>query len=86
LAHRHSRLFFRQYSHVYPGIDITYYQADNLLEFGWTVRPGADPSRIRMRFPKAEEIRLDGDGDVILRAGDASTVRHAPRTYQKAKP
>ena len=42
---------------VYPGIDIVYYGKGQTLEYDFELAPGADPSRIRMRFDGADSIR-----------------------------
>lgn len=67
---------------VYPGIDLTYYQRDGLLEHDWIVRPGADLSRIRMRFSPGTGVRLDAGGNLILQAGEATVRWQAPRSYE----
>ena len=54
---------------VYPGIDIVYYGKGQTLEYDFELAPGADPSRIRMRFEGADTIHLGPQGQVILEIG-----------------
>jgi hypothetical protein len=66
---------------VYPGIDVVYYIRDGLFEYDFVVQPGADPSRIRLRFRGAQEVKIQG-GELVLRAG-AQQMRHRrPKIYQ----
>ena len=37
-------------TNLYPGIDVVYYGKGGELEYDFDLAPGADPSRIRMRF------------------------------------
>ena len=61
---------------LYPGIDILYHGGDSGLEFDFIVAPGADPSRIRLRFDA--RVRLTRTGDLA-----AAGVRfHKPRVFQ----
>lgn len=52
------------YRDVYAGIDLVYYGNQRELEYDFVVAPGANPDAIRLRFEGAEEMRIDGDGDL----------------------
>jgi hypothetical protein len=69
------------YESVYPGVDLVYYGTQGQLEYDFRVAPGADPSRIALKFDGAS-ARLD-NGDLVLatRAGDVRF--HAPNVYQQ---
>lgn len=83
-------------SGVYPGIDILYYGAGTRLEYDFEVAPGADPSRIRIKFEGSGTPRLNAAGDVVLGSGqqsgdgssddtpDDTIVQRAPQIYQLA--
>lgn len=68
---------------VYPGIDIVYYGKGQALEYDFELAPGADPSRIRMRFEGADTIRLGPQGQVILGLGDRQVTQNPPVVYQR---
>jgi hypothetical protein len=70
------------YREAYPGIDLVYRAAGKLLEYDFVVSPGADPRRIRLRFPGAQRIRLDADGALVLHAGNAELRQPLPVVYQ----
>lgn len=54
---------------IYPGIDIVYYFSGRQLEFDFVVSPGADPSRIRLRFEGSPRPRLDAKGNLVFSNG-----------------
>jgi hypothetical protein len=68
---------------IYPGIDILYYGKGQSLEYDFELAPGADPSRIRMRFEGADTIRLGAQGQLILGLGDRQVTQNPPVVYQR---
>ncbi len=81
--HRDIPQFARvRYEGVYPGVNLAYYGRQGQLEYDFEVAPGADPSRIKMRFPGAEKTVLQESGDLILTSGQGELRLKAPRIYQ----
>ena len=71
------------YRNVYPGIDMVFYAQVNDIEYDLVVKPGADPSLIRLHFEGAQNLRIDADGALLMDAG-SKTLRHAaPQVYQE---
>ena len=68
---------------VYPGINLVYYGQGQSLEYDFELAPGADPSRIRMRFDGADSIRLGSKGELILTIGDRQVTQNPPVVYQR---
>ncbi|GEM_PF-788822 len=63
---RYGRVIFKE---IYPATDLILKERDGNVEMVWKLRPGADPSSIRIRFPGAE-LRRDGSlgrGSVVLK-------------------
>jgi Beta-propeller repeat len=72
-----------KYSRVYPGVDLVFYGNQNLLEYDFTVSPGADPAVIALAFEGIKDMRVDDAGDLILRT-DAGEIRQSrPVVYQQ---
>ncbi len=72
-----------KYSGVYPGVDLVFYGNQNLLEYDFTVSPGADPGVIALAFEGITDLRVDEKGDLILRT-DAGEIRQSrPVVYQQ---
>lgn len=68
---------------VYPGIDMVYYGSGRQVEYDFEIQPGADPSRIRMRFDGADAMRLNDHGDLVLTADEGELTQRAPVVYQR---
>ncbi|RYG45430.1 hypothetical protein EON79_12675 [bacterium] len=52
---------------IYPGIDsLHYFNEKKGVRYDLIVRPGADASKIRMRFSGATGVRVDTKGDLLL--------------------
>jgi len=78
-----------RYENVYPGISTVFYPSSGgplqvELEQDFELRPGADPSGIRMRFAGADSLRLTEAGDLELDLGGEKIVWRKPVAYQPA--
>jgi hypothetical protein len=72
-----------KYENVYAGVDMIYYGNHNQLEYDFVVQPGADPKDIKLRFAGTDEIRIDGAGNLLIRAGSEEIRQHKPVIYQE---
>ena len=72
-----------RYTGVYPGIDLVYYGHDGNLEYDWIVSPGADPRRIRLSFDGADRLRIDKQGDLVIKLGKTEYRHRKPVVYQE---
>ena len=68
---------------VYPGIDVVYYGKGQDLEYDFEIAPGADPSKIRLRFPGAEDVKLQDNGELLLTLGSSKLGQRPPVVYQR---
>ncbi|MBI3696685.1 MAG: SBBP repeat-containing protein [Acidobacteria bacterium] len=73
-----------RWANIYPGIDVVYYGRRSGLEHDFVIAPGADPSRIRMAFDGADQLRLTPEGDLVLQAGRQEVLWRKPAVYQPA--
>lgn len=69
-------------TNLYPGIDLVYYGAGGRLEYDFDLAPGANPSRIRMRFDGVEQTTLNDSGGVVLKTKSGDIVQQLPTVYQ----
>ncbi len=67
---------------VYPGIDLAYYGTNSQLEHDFIVSPGADYKQIAFGFTGQDNLSLDDNGNLVLKAGDDTLTLNAPVTYQ----
>jgi hypothetical protein len=72
-----------RYRDLYPGIDLVFYGNQERLEYDFVVASGGDPRAIRLRFSGEDAIRIDANGDLVVRAGSAEIVQQAPVVYQE---
>lgn len=75
-----------RYREVYPGIDLVFYGNGEELEYDFVVRPGARASQVRLRFSGHRQLRVNGDGDLVLTMAGGETasevIQRRPRVYQ----
>jgi hypothetical protein len=73
-----------EYQDLYPGVNLVYYGNQQQLEYDFVVTPGADPGVIALAFAGAEEMTLDGQGNLVLHTAGGDVVERAPVVYQEA--
>lgn len=72
-----------RYSNLYSGIDLVFYGNQKRLEYDFVVAPGGDPRDIRLRFSGEDAVRIDAQGNLVIRAGATDIVQRAPVIYQE---
>ena len=80
---RHAQFRQATYHGLYPGIDLVLHGDRREVEHDFIVRPGADPSRIRVRFSGQQSLRLSADGTLILSGAAGELRERAPVIYQE---
>ncbi|HYP14553.1 MAG TPA: SBBP repeat-containing protein [Bryobacteraceae bacterium] len=72
------------YQSIYPGIDLVYYISGDQFEYDFVVHPGADPSRIRMKFQGSTGPRIGADGSLVLPTPAGDLIHKSPVIYQES--
>ena len=72
-----------RYSSLYPGIDLIFYGNNRELEYDLVVSPGADPEQIKLGISGAESVRIDEDGNLVLKTAAGDVIQQKPRIYQR---
>jgi len=81
--HRDVPQFARvRYANVYPGIDLVFYGNQRRLEYDFEVNPGSDPQQVALKFDGAQNMTIDGRGDLVLTISGGDVQLEAPRIYQ----
>src|SRR5256885_1749032 len=70
------------YSEVYPGIDLDYRGNQRQLEYDFVIAPGVDVRLIKLRFGGAK-VRVNAEGDLLLRTAGGEIRMRKPFIYQK---
>ncbi|MBI2269236.1 MAG: hypothetical protein HYU69_02645 [Bacteroidetes bacterium] len=70
------------YKNLYPGIDLEYiFHKKEGLKYSLTLHPGADASKIQMKYTGAEKIYKDKSGNIHLSTSIGDIIDHAPFTF-----
>lgn len=69
---------------IYPGVDLVYYGTGHDIEYDFEIAPGADASRIRMRFDGAQAVQLNDRGELVLNFSDGQITQRKPVVYQRS--
>jgi hypothetical protein len=72
-----------RYHSLYPGIDLVFYGNNRELEYDLVVSPGADPRQIKLAVAGAEEIRIDAEGNLVLKTAAGDVIQRKPKIYQR---
>lgn len=72
-----------KYESLYPGIDVVYYGNQGKLEYDFIVEPGADYKKITMTFKGAKNVRLDKEGNLVIKTAGEDVIQKAPFVYQE---
>ncbi|MES2680897.1 MAG: SBBP repeat-containing protein [Bacteroidota bacterium] len=73
------------YHDVYPGIDWVIYIHGGQMKYDFIVRPGADPSLIKMRCDHAESLSINAQGELILGSRLGQITDKKPVSFQGEK-
>jgi len=71
------------YRELYPGIDMVYGGRRQDLKSEFLVAPGADPSRIQLRYVGTGEVRIDESGALVIPVNGRELREQAPTVYQE---
>ena len=69
---------------VYPGVQVVYYanQAAQ-LEYDFLLQSGAAPEQICFRITGADSVRVDAEGNLVLKLNSEEIQQHRPVAYQE---
>ncbi len=68
---------------VYPGIDLVYHGNQGQLEYDFELAPQADPKKIRFELEGARGLRIDSQGDLLVKVEGGELRFHRPLAFQK---
>ncbi len=71
------------YQSVYNGINAVYHSNQGQLEYDFVVAPGANANQIALNFQGAQQLQLDGQGNLVIDSGVGQMVQQKPTLYQQ---
>lgn len=71
------------YHNLYPGIDVVYSfpEGDNHLKYTIIVHPGADLSKVQLKYKNPANMHINGAGDVLVKNTIGILKESAPVSY-----
>ncbi len=69
------------YKDMYPGIDVKFYSEYGNLKYEFIVNPGADPSKIEMKFDGVDKLSIKNN-ELIIKTSVGEVRELYPYTYQ----
>jgi len=73
-----------RYTDIYPGIDLVYYgNRSGRLEHDFIVKPGADPTAIKLRLAGADRLSVTPAGDLQIGMAQKNITLQRPVIYQE---
>ena len=69
---------------IYPGVDVRFYTDKGSMKYDIIVKPGADPSRIVLRYAGAEGLEVR-DKQLVIKTSVGDVKESDPYTYQFEK-
>jgi Beta-propeller repeat/Bacterial Ig domain len=73
-----------RYRSLYRGIDLVFYGNNRELEYDLVVASGADPGQIKLAVAGAGNIRIDGEGNLVLATQAGDVIQQRPKVYQRS--
>ncbi len=77
----YSRIVYRN---LWPGIDLAYSGTINKLKYEFIVHPGADPSKISLRYRGPEKVKLNAEGRLEVITPVAAFQDDSPVAWQES--
>ena len=65
------------------GIDLVYYGKQKQLEYDLVVAPGADPGLIQLAFEGTDGLRVDKQGNLLLKTSAGEIQQNKPAIFQE---
>lgn len=72
-----------EYTDLYSGIDLRYYESEGRLEYDYIVHPGADYREIQLKVEGADSLLKDSKGNLAMSVGTGNVFLHRPIVYQE---
>lgn len=74
-----------RYEELYEGIDVTFRDMSNILEYDLILAPGANLECVRIHCAGADSLRIDADGSLVASTRWGDITQRAPRSWQTGK-
>ncbi|MGZ3864334.1 MAG: DUF7948 domain-containing protein [Bacteroidia bacterium] len=70
------------YKNLYPNIDLEYvFHSQDGIKYSLILHPGADISKVRMKYSDGEKVSLRNNGDIHIKTIFGDIIDHEPVTF-----
>jgi gliding motility-associated-like protein len=73
------------YKELYPGIDLHVIDIDESIKYEFHVAPYADANQIKIVSEGLDDLKLQGDGNLILRTSILDILEFKPKIFQEGR-
>jgi len=70
------------YTNLYPGIDLIYYEKNSHLKYDFVIQPGHTPKQIKIKYSGVETMFIKS-GHLVIQTSLGNVIEQAPMAYQK---
>jgi len=67
---------------IYPNIDVKYYFDGKNIRYDYIVKPGADISKLKMKFEGQESVRINESGELVIKTSLGEVTNGKLYSYQ----
>jgi len=71
-----------RYPNLWPAVDLIYSSSAEGMKSEFIIRPGADPTAIRLAIEGASRVIVNKEGELVINTPESSIVERAPTAYQ----
>lgn len=71
------------YQNIWPKIDLLIKSEMDKIKFYWIIRPGGNPDQIEMHYIGAKSLKLDSDGNLLVRHQLGTMTDECPIAFQE---
>jgi hypothetical protein len=71
------------YHNLYQGIDLCFYEKNNVLEYDLMLSPGADLNDIKIRCAGLKDLRIDENGILVMETEFGPITQSLPKAWYK---
>jgi len=75
-----------RYHRLYPKVDLLCRGESRRFEYDFLIAPGADPRRIRIYFRDADSVKVDDQGELVVKVRGSEWRQQVPHVYQGSRP
>lgn len=69
---------------IYPGINVKYYFDGSNIRYDYIVKPGADISKLRIKFEGQESVRINESGELVIKTSLGEVTNGKLYSYQNS--